>query len=176
MALPLVTTAVALFYLGAVPLRIVMYLHLGQKTRFGLAIAPFEARFARKIALKRQSGQKKPPLFLRNMRLLPSLKAILRAARFLFRHIRLDRVEMNGAFGTDDAAATAWICGGLYALGTTIGCATRKPILLNVRPDFSGGALHADLNGMISVRVGHIILAALLGAYEYVAWRLKEHG
>ena len=44
---------------------------------------------------------------------------------------------------------------------------------VSLRPDFAAASAHAELSGMISLRVGHIMLAALLGAWEYGLGRLK---
>ena len=49
-----------------------------------------------------------------------------------------------------------------------------KKILIGLRPDFSCSRLHADLSGMISIRIGHIMIAALHGAYQYGLRRLKK--
>ena len=174
MALPLVTAAVALFYLGAVPLRLAFCLRLGANGGFGVGVAAFEGRFAQRRAALLRGGGGKKPAFLRDLDPLEALKSLLRAVRFLLKHLRVDAVELDGALGADDAALTALICGGLAALGHALRCATGREIRLNLRPDFSGGALHGELSGMISVRVGHIIFAALLGAFEYASGRLNQ--
>lgn len=172
MALPLVTAGVALFYLGAVPLKLAFWLRIGSEgSGFRFAVAPFEARFARRIVVKRRDGRRKPSRLLRRLNPLAAAKAAFRAAKFLVRRVRVDEIELDGRFGAEDAALTALLCGGVSALGNGLRCATGRPIRLSLSPDFSGGSLHGELTGMISVRLGHIIAAALLGAYQYVTGR-----
>ena len=163
MALPLVTTLVSLFYLGAVPIRIAVRYRSG--TSLGVGVAPFEERFALRHALK--------PLKLPAAKPKASdFPSILRCIRCLVKHIRLESVSLSGSFGCDDAALTALVCGGV----NSIGCIFRtrsKSVFISLRPDFNASSLRADVSGMISVRVGHIILAALLALLEYSSGRLK---
>ena len=163
MALPLVTTLVALFYLGAVPVQIAVRYKSGRG--FGVGIAPFEGRFALRRALKPMKMPEKTPEDF-------DLSAIIRGGRYLLRHIRMESIRLTGSFGSDDAALTALVCGGVNSLGYACRARSGK-ILINLRPDFNASALCADVSGMISVRIGHIIFAALLSIIEYASGRLK---
>lgn len=165
MALPLVTAAVALFYLGAVPVQIALRYRSG--IGLGVGIAPFEGRFALRRALKHHlSRPKKMPENI-------DLSAVLRAARYLLRHMTLEGVLFTGEFGCDDAAVTALVCGGANSLGCALRTRSKK-VLINLRPDFNTPELRADVSGMISIRIGHIMLAALMGLIEYSSGRLSQ--
>ena len=174
MALPLVTTAVALFYLSTIPVKLAFCLRFGSGGGFGVGVAPFEARFARKIALNRRDTGKLPVRFLRNADPLALLKGALRALNFARKHLRLDSLTLEGVLGTHDAALTALVCGMLNALGCALGCAAGRPVRIAVQPDFAADRLNGGLSGMISIRAGHIMLAALMGAFEYASGRFNR--
>lgn len=174
MALSLTTAAVALFYLSAIPVKLVLCLRFGPNAGFGLGMAVFEARFARKIALHRQDNGGKMPSLLRKPDLASAVKSLLRAADFAMKHLRLDELSLDGAFGSHDAALTALVCSGLNALGCALGASARRTVRISLRPDFAADRLSGELSGMISIRVGHIMLAALLGAFEYASGRFNQ--
>lgn len=174
MVFPMITTAVALFYVGAIPVKLAFHLHLGEEFRFGIGVSIFEERFARNLALRRESMPKKLPAFLKKLNLSTALRSALRAARHMLAHTRLDFFQLHGSLGTHDAALTALVCGVLMSMGCALRCASGRSIRLNLRPDFSSDRLRADLTGMISVRIGHIMLAALLGAFEYLTGRIRQ--
>lgn len=174
MALSMVTAAVTLFYLSAIPLHVALRLRLGPDSSFGFGISAFEPRFALRHAMKQQNANVRIPPLLKKLDWRAALKAASRSAKYASRHLRIDRIELRGIFGSDDAALTALICGGAMAAGNALRCATGREICFRLQPDFSGGPLRAELTGMISVRVGHIMLAALLGAYQYGSRRLKQ--
>lgn len=174
MALPLVTAAVALFYFSAIPVKLAFCLRFGKGSGFGVGAAPFEARFAQRIAFRRRSAGKLPTRFLKNADPMALLRGGLRALNFARKHLRLDSLELNGVLGAHDAALTALICGALSALGCTLGCCTSRPVRIAVQPDFAADRLSGELSGMISIRVGHIMLAALLGAFEYASGRFNR--
>ena len=46
---------------------------------------------------------------------------------------------------------------------------------LSLKPDFSMEKSDIQLYGMVSIRLGHIICAALIGAWNYIARRIR-HG
>lgn len=164
MALPLVTAAVALFYLGAVPLQIAVRWQSGVGFRIG--IAPFEARFALRSAQKMQLS--KPKKLPENI----DLSAVLRTVKSILRRIRFEGLRLTGDFGCDDAAVTALVCGGINALGYALTAQTAK-VHICLHPDFNAAAFRVDVSGMISIRIGHIILAALQGLIEYSSGRLN---
>ena len=170
MALPLTVTAVALFYLSAIPIQIAFFLRYDGALRFGAGFSAFEPRRARRRARtappKKQSAAKKwkHPIAL--------LRAALKALFRLSRHLKLLSLTIDGTVGLSDAAATALICGAANSLDAALFAVTRRA-RVSLRPDFAAASAHAELSGMISLRVGHIMLAALLGAWEYGLGRLK---
>ncbi len=87
--------------------------------------------------------------------------ATLRALIVLVKHIQI-RGEASLCAG--DAALTALLSGAVIALS-----------LGRVRtlPDFSAGPIHARLYGMVSVKPGHIMLAALVWAQEEISGRIS---
>lgn len=173
MIVPLVTAAVALFYVGAIPVHLAVMLRLGPNGGFGLGLSAFEPRFAVERARRRQDGQMKAPSIPKNLDVRAALKAGFKVLKTLLGHVHLDGLRLSGRFGSDDAALTALVCGGMTVLGNALRCASGREVRLDLTPDFSASALRAELSGMISVRVGHIMLAALLGGFQYGTRRLK---
>lgn len=177
MVLSLATLATALFYLSRVPIKLAFCAKAGADAGFGFAVAPFERRFARRRAEIRCLAPK-PSKPHRKTHIAPrDVPLLLRSAFKALKHagLRIERLRIEGEFGAGDAAATALICGGLDALGRAVRAAAGCDVRLELRPDFSSARLHARLDGIISARAGHIILAALLGAFEYALGRL-QHG
>lgn len=174
MALSMVTAAVTLFYLSAIPIHIAFRLQIGSHIFFGLGVSVFESRFALQHSLKPQSLRGKRPHFLKKMNKPDALKSALHSIKFAVSHIQIDRIQLEGTFGSDDAALTALVCGGAMAFGNSLRCISGREVRFRLTPDFSGGPIRTELVGMISMRVGHIMLAALLGAYQYGSRRLKE--
>lgn len=87
--------------------------------------------------------------------------ALLRAALVLLRRIRF---HGDFALCAGDAAATALISGAVLTL--TLGH-------VRVFPDFSTGPLRVRFRGMVSVKPGHIMLAALAWAQEVISGRIS---
>ena len=79
-----------------------------------------------------------------------------------------------GDLGLDDAAATALATGLLQALLRAVGAAAGARVAFGVRPDFQKRRLRGELAGIASLRVGHIIAAALMGVWE--DHRRRKHG
>lgn len=173
-AVSLTAALVALFYLGAVPVRLAVCLRVDEgRVQFGVGAAAFEARFARRAAQMRRDGARKMPPILRRLQPVAAIRAGLRAASFIIRRIRLDGFVAEGVFGSSDAALTALVCGGAMALDRSLGAAVRG-VRLCIQPDFSSRRLHGELTCIISARAGHIMAAALLGAWDYATGRFSQ--
>ena len=154
---------------GAIPVKFALAVHLGQKLSFGTGIFPFSGGPARKSARSRALGEKKNWKFKRPskpMNLRRLLPAAWHAGAHLLRHTRLDALQIEGSLCLGDAAYTALLCGALQAAG---GMLPRAAVQL--QPDFSAADSSALLTCIISLRAGHIILAALMGAWHYLARR-----
>ncbi len=172
MALPLTVTAVALFYLSAIPLRIAFSLRCGGALHFGAGLSAFEPGRARRRARNAPSKKRDAAKKWKPKRPIALLRAALKALFRLSRHLKLLSLSVDGTVALSDAAATALICGAANSLDAAL-FAVAKRARVSLRPDFAAASAHAELSGMISLRVGHIMLAALLGAWEYGLGRLK---
>ncbi len=160
MTLPLVTAAVTLFYLSAIPIHIALRL---SADGFGVGISAFEPRFARRHALQpRKSGGTLPKSL--------SPRDILE----IVKKLKIDSIVLRGVFGCDDAAVTALVCGGISSLAGALRGILGPNVRISVQPDFSANGMRAELTGMISIRAGHIMLAALHGAYQIGSRRFKQ--
>lgn len=164
----IIAAALMLFYLCAVPVHIAFRIRLGADNRFALSVSLFEPRFAlRKV--RQETSRFKPPKLSGSAK--PSdILGIIRAA---VRHARPDNLSVHGIFGSNDAASTALVCGCAAALDCALQGSIKK-IHIDLQPDFSADRLRAELTGMISIRAGHIMIAALSGAFQYGSRRLKE--
>ena len=159
--LAIVASLTILFYLSAIPVHITFWLQIGAETRHGIGISIFEPRFLLKLPPEKRKNPKPSP------KLHPA--DALSAAKAALHHIRIDRFRLHGSFGTSDAAVTALICGAVSA----VSCIAPPNTNLCLQPDFSCSRLQLDLTGMISMRAGHIMTAALLGAFQYGFRRFK---
>ena len=170
MIVSLAAWVVGLAYLAAVPLKIAFVLRAEAGPRFAVGFAAFEGRFARRAAEARLGKPKRP----KKKRRVPwsSLPELGRAARFLLRHVELvARVRV----GFGDAALTALLCGALAALFRGARAASDARLRADVAPDFSAGRLTGEITGIATVRAGHIMLSALIGAVDLTQGRLS-HG
>jgi len=166
--LTMVAAAVTLFYLSAIPVHVSFFLRVGVDTRFGLGISIFEPRLAFRRSLKQNAGLKPPKL---TEKLHPA--DILSSIRTMLKHLRIERICLDGIFGSGDAAVTALVCGGISSIHCALHGMQKGIVHLNLQPDFSADRLRVDLSGMISLRAGHIMIAALLGAIQYGSRRFK---
>lgn len=159
--LAIVASALTLFYIAAIPVHIVFRLKTGANEPFQVGISLFEPRFVLK-PVPRKKKNFSPPKEFHPLDTLSAAKAALR-------HLKIDQIRLDGEFGSGDAALTALICGGISALS----CMAAKHASLKLIPDFCADCLQIDLTGMISMRIGHIMTAALLGAFQYGSRRFK---
>lgn len=171
MLVPLAAAAVGLAYFAAVPVKIAFVLRPGAGARFGLGIAAFEGRFARRAAegrLARPRARRKKPAF--DKKILKLILELLRTVRYLLRHAELD---VRGRLGLGDAALTALACGSAGALAAAARAATGAHLRAEIAPDFGEMRPSGEITGIITLRAGHIMLAALIGAIDYSHGRLS---
>ena len=154
-----------IFYLCAVPLHIAVYFRAGQDLKAAAAFAPFEKRYAQRRAAVRLTKQNKPRKSgaPKNVRLL--LRMVLR--------LRRGRIRIYGRLSTGDAAGTSLLIGGIQAAECSL-----KPFIpdmrLRITPDFNASRSYAELEGMITLRSGQIILAAVSGAVKNTGRRITQ--
>lgn len=169
---PAIPIATALFYLGAIPFKFAFCLKIGAESGFHMGISIFESRFAVRKAMQFSQNTFHTPAFLQNLSFKSAFFSAKRMLRFLLRH--LECFHLRGMLSTGDAAMTAWICGSISSFGYTLCGITDQCFSLECTPDFSTGNFCMELHGMLSIRAGHIIIAALLGAFEYGSGRFKS--
>lgn len=175
MIVPFVAAGTALFYLSAVPLKLAFTVRAGEKHGFGAGVSVFEGRFARAAAERNLGRSRKRP----RRKLSPNrtiLKSVLKSGRHILRHARLDAFSARGSISLGDAALTALACGALGSLLTAISVPAQTRIECALQPDFSSPqiALAGEVSGIVSLRIGHIMLAALIGAIDYGNGRLSQ--
>lgn len=170
---------VFLVYFSAVPVKLAVMLHISGHPGFGTGASIFEGRYAlnsarlRSLGLKKHFPWKKTEMDLQKG---PALSALLKSGKHLLKHTRLEHLRAEGHVCTSDAARTALICGCAHALeGALLPIAPPNTVQLRLEPDFSTGSSDVILCGMVSVRAGHIMLAALIGAWNF-AIRSISHG
>ena len=178
MIVPFIAAGTALFYLSAVPVKIAFDLRAGEKTGWGAGVSAFEGRFARAAARRRLAKEKKRP-----KRKLPAkinrlqlLKSALKTGKYILRHLQVNAFSARGALSLGDAALTALVCGAAGSLITALAAATDVRFECALQPDFSNPkiALAGEISGIVTLRAGHIMLAALIGAIDYGNGRLSQ--
>lgn len=171
--------AVFLMYFSAIPIKLALILRISDHPGFGAGASVFEGRYAlnsarlRSLGLKKHLPWKKTEMDLKKSAIL---SAFLKSGRYLLKHTRLEHLRAEGRVSSPDAARTALICGCAQSLeGALIPCTPPGAVRLRLEPDFSSGVSDVFLCGMVSVRAGHIMLAALIGAWNFIA-RSISHG
>ena len=170
---------VFLYYFSAIPVKLAITLHISGQPGFGAGASIFEGRYAlnsarlRSMGLKKHLPWKKTEMDLKKG---PLLSALLKSGKHLLKHVRLEYLRAEGRICTSDAAQTALICGCAHALeGALLPIVPPNTLQLRLEPDFSSGSSDVILCGMVSVQAGHIMLAALIGAWNF-AIRSISHG
>ena len=154
--------ALFLALLPLVPLKVSVCALAGAKMGAALFACPFAGGLALRVARMRARRGKR-----RHKPRRPSSLALPWAiARRLLPHVRLEEVRAQGELGLADAASTALAAGLLQALLRAVGAATGARVCLRVQPQFQSACLSGELSGIASLRVGHIISAALAGILE----------
>jgi len=162
----LIQTAI---YLCAVPMHVAIYFRTSGGFKLSAGFSVFEMRFARKRAIERID---KAPDKTENRHKY----SVPERAHFIVRtalHTHRIRLNIRGSFSTGDAAATALFYGSINALKHTLHPHFHQ-ISIDIMPDFSSSRSYADLDGMISLRSGQIIRAALSGAVKNTTRRIKQ--
>ena len=179
MAVWIVAAAAIGFYIAAIPVNFALTLRISARSGFGAGASVFEGRYAMRSALMRARGEKKHLAWMKaelDLKKSDALPAALAAMKHLLKHAHLQALRAEGRVSSPDAAHTALICG---CAGAAEGML--RPVLppgtlsIRLQPDFSSGESDVTLCGMVWLRMGHIILAALISAWKYTA-RRYAHG
>lgn len=172
----------ALVFMAALPVRLGVLKLPNKALRLGITVGI--VRIQTDVYFEFQNAMPTIELrFRRHSRALPLTRETLRpskppplknALRFLKGRVRLDRLNVDAAVSLGDAALTAPAC----ALLSTCAEAARHilpdtPIRCRFSCAFSGrGSLHAL--GIVSLRGGHIMIAALILGRDVIARRLHQ--
>lgn len=169
MAVAIVFFTFLTFYICAVPIKIAIHFRIEGKARASVGAAIFESRFADRTAIRRSQREKKPSRLLRLIKNKLSLRlatACFAALKYLCKHIQIEKISATGRISTSDAAHTALLSGSANALSAAF---RRNPhIHIRLQPDFSADHADVRLRGMISIHIGHIIGAAIIGIAHYI--------
>ncbi|MBR6767227.1 MAG: hypothetical protein IKM02_04680 [Clostridia bacterium] len=166
----LVAAIEILLYLCAVPLHIAVCFQAGDSFSTSAAFSFFEGRFAKRRAFMRlERAEKKPPDAHKGISMPRKVRLILH----ILRHMDSISIKIHGNVSTSDAAATALICGCARSVEYAL-----RPffpgLMLDIFPDFTGEKFRTELYGMISLRSGQIIRAALKGALKNANRRITQ--
>ena len=172
-------TGLLLFYFAMIPLHFALIVRINGHTDFGAGLSAFEGRYALRSARMRACGEKKHwpwkavGMDLEKAGIIP---AVFHTAVHLLRHARVERLCLEGRISLPDAAGTALLCGGAHVLlGMLAPFAAQNALRVRLQPDFTAAGSDVLFSGMVSIRTGHIILAALIGAWNYMIRRIS-HG
>lgn len=175
MAVYLTTAAAALFYALNLPIRFAFTLNIGDENLLRVGVGLFQARY---IIEKRfeLSGEKARATYqkVNQNRSGSVMRAGLGSARHFIRHARFPDARMSIRLGVGDAALTALICGTFQILLQALNMSGVIRLPARVTPDFSHQRLTLSAGGMVHVRLGHIIGAALVFVRELVSGRIKQ--
>lgn len=168
------------FYFFAIPVKLALVLRLSARPGFGAGACVFEGRFALRKAGERARGEKKHLPWRRaglDLEKSNALNAFRKGVGHLLKHMQLESLRAQGFISAPDAARTAIICACAHSLeGALSSLVPSGCVQLRLQPDFS--SMHSDVSicGMVSVPLGHIILAALICAWSYLTRRILSHG
>lgn len=164
-----VAAAQILFYLNAIPIRLILLIESENGVQFGFGVALFEKRFAWRRALANMGLPQK-------QRGTPSVEKLSKHKALLFhffKALHFDELSFHGEVAFKDAAATALICGSFTIFEYILRPFFPK-LSLQIAPQFNKSAPHIHLNGMISLRTGQIISAVTISALYYVNRRISQ--
>ena len=157
--------------LAFTPLTVAFCARVGERTGAALGVFPLVGGVALRLSRTRAGKRKRPR---RKPKKRPDALLLIAVGRRLLARVRVEELRAQGELGLADAAATALAAGLLQALLRAAGATLRARVVFAVRPDFQGRRLAGELAGIASLRVGHIIAAALMGAWEH--YRRGQYG
>ena len=154
MAVSVVAGVQLMVYLLSLP---VYFTFRADNLRIRARLSAFQPSRPRRITAVKPANASKSPL--------------LRSVWHFLRALRPTRIALQGTLRLPDAALTALACGGLCAAARGLSVRAEKS-RIDIRPDFASDAVRIVLCGMVSARVGQIMLALLSVGYDDVKGRL----
>jgi len=189
MTVYLAALAAALFYLSALPVRAGALWKNGFPLRVGVMIGPF--RFSAQADLKYteengpiaslpqdRSRKNRQLSLLRRAAGQTSSKNRMphssRAVKYLFSRLQAEQIRIYLHFALSDAARSAFLYGASNALLSALRAVYPSlPLNASVSVDFGSGKTQLVFSGILSCRLGHIILAGLIWLRDFLAWRIQ---
>ena len=160
---PALGALLAGYYLAQVPVIVALAARTGA---YGIGVGAFAWAGAVRRAEARATSDKKrsPPKLAKKER--------LRLLKYVWKKGTFEYLRVSGVVSLSDAAATCLFAGGLKAVCASLGPRGEA----RVTPSFSGGKTNLELNGIMSVRLGHIMLAACMYAAMLARKGRSSHG
>ena len=159
----LVIALAAAALLLCAPLKVAFCARAGERVGAAVGLFPFAGGVALRMARARAGRRKRPR---REPKKRPDALLLIAVGRRLLARVRVEELRAQGELGLADAAATALAVGLLQAFLRAVGAASGARVVLRVRPRFQERSLRGEAAGIVSLRVGHIVLAALGGICE----------
>ncbi len=158
--------AAVFFYAANIPVRFAFTLSAGDTRALKLGVGVFGARYIIE-----------PELSLPQLRVqadrrwgMEAVHAAAKAGRYLLKRALREGMRLRLHLGTGDAAHTALLWGAATAALSAL-CVPAR-----IEPDFSARQLQVTGSGIIWLRLGHIIRAAILIALEMIKGKVNRHG
>lgn len=172
----------ALVFLAALPVRLGVLKLPDHPLRLGAALGLI--RIQTDVYFELQDGTAALELrFRRHTRVLPLTRETLRpsnpppiknALRYLKRRLRCDRLDLEADIALGDAALTAPAAALLYAALNAVHLIfPNLPLRSRISCTFSGAG-RARALGIVSLRGGHIMIAALIFGRDVITRRLQQ--
>ena len=150
-------------YVSQIPVIVALAARTGA---YGIGVGAFSwAGAVRRAEARAASGKKRPPPRL-------ARKERLKLFGYVWKRGTFEYLRVSGVVSLSDAAATCLFAGGLRAVCASLGPRGEA----RVTPSFSGGKTDLELSGIMSVRLGHIMLAACMLAAMLVRKGWSSHG
>lgn len=151
------------FYISQVPVIVAL---AARSDAFGIGVGAFAwAGAVRRAEARAVSGKKRSTPKIERKDWLRLLKYVLKRGSFEY-------LRVSGVVSLSDAAATCLFAGGIRAVCAALGPRGEARVV----PSFSGGKTDLELNGIMSVRLGHIMLAACMFAAMLARKGWHSHG
>ena len=180
-----VAILVFLFYFSQTPVQFGVHWTRGAKVQLGWMFGPVRFRFlgqvergedgAWRAQLTSEDGARERQIALPPRVDVSALAGgAKRAATYFLGHVHAVRLRASLTLASGDAARDALLCGAMTAAVSAVRAAWPElPLRARVCVNWRGGETQGALLGIWSIKAGHIIAAALLGAGDYLVRRIS---